>query len=203
MSPAQIVERCYRTLKQRLIEGEFNPGQRLEAARLADNMHVSITPVRDVLNRLTGEGLIGAVAGGGFYVPVPDEGSLRDLLDWNAFLALHAARARKSVMEPFSSGFENVPVNVPERSALLFARLSLRPGNRQFLSAVESLNDKLHPMRLLDERILDGAADELVELERGMEGDAGIFVKRIRLFHKRRKAKLPTYVRLMRKASTL
>lgn len=203
MSPAQILERCYRTLKQRLIEGEFNPGQRLEAARLADDMHVSITPVRDVLNRLTGEGLIGAVAGGGFYVPVPDEGSLRDLLDWNIFLALHAARARRSVMEPFSSVPQSVPVSVPERSALLFARLSLRPGNRQFLMAVENLNDKLHPMRLLDERILDGAADELVELEKGMEAEASIFVKRIRQFHKRRKAKLPTYVRLMRMPSTL
>lgn len=197
MSPAQILERSYRTLKQRLVDGEFIPGQRLEAARLADDMHVSITPVRDVLNRLTGEGLIGAVAGGGFYVPVPDEGSLRDLLDWNAFLALHAARSSKTATEHFSwpSG------DVPARTAFLFARLSQRLPNRQFRMEVENLNDKLNPMRRLDEQIFEDAEAEIGDLEEAMEAAAGVFVKRIRQFHKRRKSKLPTYVRLMRRAA--
>ncbi|WP_414712588.1 ArdC-like ssDNA-binding domain-containing protein [Sphingobium sp.] len=36
---------------------------------------------------------------------------------------------------------------------LLSARLSLRPGNLQFLMAEENLNHKLHPMRLPDEPI--------------------------------------------------
>jgi transposase len=164
VSPAQILERSYGTLKRRLIEGDFHAGQRLEAARLAEQMNVSITPVRDVLNRLTGEGLVQAIAGGGFYVPLPDESTLRDLLDWNAFLAFHAARSQKAVPPPPYL----MPRNKAERSAFFFNRLADGIGNREFAQAVHSVNDKLHAMRLLDDRILGDTEDELDALDAGL-----------------------------------
>lgn len=198
MSPAQILERSYQTLKQRLIEGSFRPGQRLEAARLADDMHVSITPVRDVLNRLTGEGLVEAIAGGGFYVPSLDESALRDLLDWNAALALLAMRKPRSSIGSVAT-LEHDASDVPERTARLFLRLALRQGNSAFTRAVESANDRLHAMRQLDERVIGKTSEELAELESAAEtATASALAKHVRQFHARRKARLATYIRLLR-----
>ena len=55
MSPAHVLEPTYDTLRRRLVAGDWPPRCRLEAARLAEELGVSITPVRDALNRLTGE----------------------------------------------------------------------------------------------------------------------------------------------------
>lgn len=198
MSPAQILERSYQILKQRVIEGEFHAGQRLEAARLADQMHVSITPVRDVLNRLTGEGLVHAIAGGGFYMPIPDESSLRDLLEWNAFMAFHAARSGKARWP----GAPPAPHNTAERSAMLFLCLVEGLANREFSAAVEAINDKLYAMRLLDEHIFNDTHMELEALEATLaQGQDAALIKQIRQFHTKRRAKLPTYVRLLRARS--
>ncbi len=198
MSPAQILERSYQTLKQRLIEGGFRPGHRLEAARLADDMHVSITPVRDVLNRLTGEGLVEAIAGGGFYVPLLDESMLRDLLDWNAALALLAIRMQQS-STPSVAVLDRDALDVPERTARLFCRLALRQGNSEFTRAVESANDRLYAMRQLDERVLGKTSEELAELESAAEtATASALAKQVRQFHARRKGRLATYIRLLR-----
>lgn len=198
MSPAQILERSYQTLKQRLMEGGFRPGYRLEAARLADDMHVSITPVRDVLNRLTGEGLVEAIAGGGFYVPLLDESMLRDLLDWNAALALLAIRMQQSSTHSIAF-LDHDDLDVPERTARLFCRLALRLGNSEFTRAVESANDRLHAMRQLDERVIGNTREELAELVSAAEtATASALAKQVRQFHARRKGRLATYVRLLR-----
>lgn len=198
MSPAQILERSYQTLKQRLIEGGFRPGHRLEAARLADDMHVSITPVRDVLNRLTGEGLVEAIAGGGFYVPLVDEGMLRDLLDWNAALALLAIRMPQS-STPSVAFLDHDALDAPERTARFFCRLASRLGNSEFTRAIESANDRLHAMRQLDEPVIGNTRRELAELVSAAEtATASALAKQVRQFHARRKARLATYVRLLR-----
>ncbi|MDR7154851.1 DNA-binding transcriptional MocR family regulator [Sphingobium xenophagum] len=194
MSPAQILERCYQALKQRLVEGEFHPGQRLEAVRLADEMHVSMTPVRDVLNRLTGEGLVDAIAGGGFYVPVPDEGGLRDLLDWNALLALYAAGSRQRTVREGTGSPDDI-----DRTASLFFRLAESLGNREMMRTVGHLNDRLYAMRLLDARILGETGSEILGLEEALMADNADLSKRIRAYHRRRKARVATYVRLLRK----
>lgn len=195
MSPAQILERSYATLKRRLIEGDFHAGQRLEAARLSEQMHVSITPVRDVLNRLTGERLVEAVAGGGFYVPMPDESGLRELLEWNALLALHAARGKRNgVLFDEQPSRDNAV-----RTAQLFSSLVDVLGNREMSHAVTSINDRLHAMRRIDAQVMGDTVPDLAALEElAANGPPSILVKRIREFHRRRKAKLPAYVRLLR-----
>ncbi|KFL46330.1 GntR-family transcriptional regulator [Sphingobium sp. ba1] len=197
MSPAQILERSYRTLKQRLIEGAFDPGQRLEAARLADDMHVSITPIRDVLNRLTGEGLVDAIAGGGFYMPMPDEGGLRDLLDWNSLLSLHAAGSPRRAMPEVTSASSDDA----DRAACLFLQLAESRGNREMIRAVEHLNDRLYAARLLDARILSETGAEIQDLEESLRAGNADLSKRIKTYHRRRKARVSTYIRLLCKRS--
>ncbi|MGD9812804.1 MAG: GntR family transcriptional regulator, partial [Sphingobium sp.] len=76
MSPAHVLEPTYDTLRRRLLAGVWPSGQRLEAARLAKELGVSITPVRDSLNRLAGERLVHASRGEGYQVPLLDETEL-------------------------------------------------------------------------------------------------------------------------------
>jgi DNA-binding GntR family transcriptional regulator len=47
-------------------------------ALLAEQLSASVTPVRDALNTLTGEGLV-EPPGGGFHLPPLDEPGLRDM----------------------------------------------------------------------------------------------------------------------------
>jgi DNA-binding GntR family transcriptional regulator len=65
MSPAHVLEPTYQNLKQGLMEGNWRRGERLKALRLADEIGVSMTPVRDCLNRLVGEGLVDMQPGDG------------------------------------------------------------------------------------------------------------------------------------------
>ncbi|WP_420143973.1 GntR family transcriptional regulator [Sphingobium sp.] len=197
MSPAQILERSYDTLKRRLIAGDFDAGQRLEAARLSEQMHVSITPVRDVLNRLTGEGLVEAIAGGGFYVPILDEGRLRDLLDWNSFLSIQAVRMKR-VAKP---QIRVTGGNDAARAAHFFSAIAGSTGNRELVSTVSRTNDRLYAMRLLDTQVLTGVGLEFEAMEQAMAEDSlAVLVKLVRAYHRRRVARLPTYMRLLREA---
>ena len=57
---------AYRELKARLLGGDFAPGTRLGEERLAAELGVSRTPVREALSRLHSEGLVERLTDGGF-----------------------------------------------------------------------------------------------------------------------------------------
>ena len=78
MSPAHVFEPTYEAIKRRLITGEWSSGTRIEAARLADELGVSVTPVRDSLYRLNGESMVDFTPGEGFHVHRLTETEFRD-----------------------------------------------------------------------------------------------------------------------------
>ncbi|RYE93018.1 MAG: GntR family transcriptional regulator, partial [Oxalobacteraceae bacterium] len=49
MSPSHVLEPTYASIRHCLVSGFWPAGRRLEAARLAEELGVSITPVRDSL----------------------------------------------------------------------------------------------------------------------------------------------------------
>ena len=59
-------ELAYHLLRQRLLEGDFPPGSRLGEERLAAEIGVSRTPIREALSRLHSEGLVERLPDGGF-----------------------------------------------------------------------------------------------------------------------------------------
>ena len=96
MSPGATFERVYRTLKDQLGSGRFAAGEHLEPAALSQDLHASITPVRDALHRLVGEALVEAPRGDGFRMPLITEAGLRHLYRWNAALLNLAVRPAAS-----------------------------------------------------------------------------------------------------------
>ena len=69
----------YERLRKGLVEQDYAPGEHLALQTLAARFGVSVTPVREVLGRLSQEGLVAFVYGKGFFVPQPDFKSCRDV----------------------------------------------------------------------------------------------------------------------------
>jgi DNA-binding GntR family transcriptional regulator len=67
-SDAPLRDRAFATLKQRILEGEIAPGTVLSEARVAVDLGISRTPVREALARLTHEGLAQRFNGRGVIV---------------------------------------------------------------------------------------------------------------------------------------
>jgi DNA-binding GntR family transcriptional regulator len=86
-------ERVYAALKRLILARRFRPGEKLDPGRLADALGSSVTPVRDALHLLTGEGLVEMRTSDGYAIPLIDEPGLRDLYRWSAAVLQLAARA--------------------------------------------------------------------------------------------------------------
>jgi DNA-binding transcriptional MocR family regulator len=191
MSPAQAMDRSYAALKQMLRDGVFAPGTRLEAIRLADDLGVSMTPVRDVLHRLAGERLVEASSREGFHVPRFSEAGLRDLYEWNSALLSIAARTmRPGAEEAPGAPLWEVPAGA-DRVAALFARIAAAAPNHEIGHAIEGVSDRLHPFRIIEQRILERVDGELEQLVvRGSDQPHAI-----RRYHLRRMRAAPALLR--------
>ncbi|MDQ2761601.1 MAG: GntR family transcriptional regulator [Actinomycetota bacterium] len=79
---------AYRELRRRLLLGEYPVALRLAELRLAADLGVSRTPVREALLRLEAEALVERRPEGGFFPRVPDLAAVRDLYELRHALEL-------------------------------------------------------------------------------------------------------------------
>jgi GntR family transcriptional regulator of vanillate catabolism len=90
-APSQI-ERVATTLREKLLRGEFRPGQRLAELALVPQLNASRTPVRLALERLSHQGLLKALPYGGFQVREFTIADLWDSIELRGVLEGTAAR---------------------------------------------------------------------------------------------------------------
>jgi DNA-binding GntR family transcriptional regulator len=139
MSPGATFERVYRALKEQLGSARYAAGQSLEPAVLSQDLNASITPVRDALHRLVGEGLVEAPRRDGFRAPLVTEVGLRHLYRWNGALLGLALRSRHCGRPAETEVFSEAnPVETTERLFLAVARWT---GNPEHCAAIARLND--------------------------------------------------------------
>ena len=74
-----LAEKAYTHIRSKLADGEFAPGKQLVNRALADEIGVSVIPVREAINRLTSEGLVEHVPGAGAFVRKVDREQLNNL----------------------------------------------------------------------------------------------------------------------------
>ncbi|KRA84103.1 GntR family transcriptional regulator [Altererythrobacter sp. Root672] len=164
MSAGVTFERVYHALKEELGSGRYAAGQHLEPAALSRDLNASITPVRDALHRLAGEGLVETPRGEGFRMPLMTEVGLRHLYRWNAGLLDLAARGR-SGPEPTGRGEDSEPAGAAgaiETTEHLFLKVAARSGNPEHGATIATLNDRLRAVRQVELALM---ADPLAELE--------------------------------------
>lgn len=194
MSPAHVHEPTYEAIKQRLKAGTWPGGARLEAAKIADDLGVSMTPVRDSLYRLVGGRMVIFAHGEGFHVPRLVETEYRDMLELNLVLLLSAlAIGRGGARFPPAKGTKS-----PHRTAALFHAIALQSGNEEIAAAVAALNDRLHLTRCLDTTILGETDSEIAAIEAALDGESrGTARQLVMRYHERRAREAATYARLL------
>lgn len=195
MSPAHVFEPTYDAIKRRLMTGEWAVGTRIEAARLADELGVSLTPVRDSLYRLNGEQLVDFMPGEGFHTHRLTETELRDMLELHLILLLAAlATTPRATVESVSADQD-----YPDRVSALFLAIARRSSNSEIVASIAALGDRLHLSRHFDEAILGTETEELHVLEVAVaEVAPQADVRNLLLrYHERRAHEAATYARLI------
>lgn len=198
MSPAHVLEPTYAAIKQRLLDGAWPPGGRLESARIADMVGVSMTPVRDSLNRLVGERLVDLRPGFGFHVPRLCAFELRDLLELNlALLGLALNHMKHTAHADIRTDSPDLAL----RSRAMFNLIARAARNEALEDAIEALSDRLHPFRRLEAKVLNNVEHELADLEGLVTGSPNRpCTVAVRRYHRRRISAAPRLVALLQQA---
>ena len=199
MAPSHVLEPTYDSLRRQLLRGAWPAGTRLEAARLADDLGVSITPVRDSLYRLTGERLVLSSVGEGFRVPPVDEAEFRDLTNWHrALIGL--------VLSPGWSIPKDLAVphghdGLTERSALLFLTVASTSGSGEISWAVSNASARLARYRRSEEVVLTDVSEELDAIESAlMKRERSLVLRLVKSYHRRRFAAAAAIIQDVRTA---
>lgn len=101
MDTSTLTDRVYQILRDRILQGEFVPGERVNLTSLAHELQVSNTPVREAIARLQRLGLVDVVPYRGCYVQALNAAQMADIFDVRIALEELAARlaARRATPE--------------------------------------------------------------------------------------------------------
>ncbi|MDU9004386.1 GntR family transcriptional regulator [Sedimentitalea todarodis] len=89
---ADTGERVYELLREKAINYELRPGDRVNEVHLAAELNVSRTPVRAALHRLVSEGLLRLVPNKGFFRPSIDIDTIRSLFEMRGAIEVLSVR---------------------------------------------------------------------------------------------------------------
>lgn len=180
-------ERVYSALKRRLLGGEFKPGERLDPALLADTLSSSVTPVRDVLNILRGEGLVETRTGEGFFRPHLTAPDLEDLYGWTEQVLALALRHWPDQAAP-PHAHERGAQDLAEATGELFLEIASRSSNLEHHRAIASINDRLCAVRIIEGQVVSDVEAELGAIEAALGQQKVREIARLALaYHRRRR----------------
>lgn len=76
-----IKEQVYNILKEQILDGTFRPGQWLQEAKIAKDLGVSRSPIREALQQLLGDGLAVNIPNKGVFVKEITEQDMLDIFE--------------------------------------------------------------------------------------------------------------------------
>jgi len=88
--PNSISDQIYERLKQQILHGEIEPGERLMQNQVAENLRASRTPVREAFRRLEQDGLVERVPQGGVRVTRLDMEAIQEVFGIRNVLEAYA-----------------------------------------------------------------------------------------------------------------
>lgn len=151
----------YTTLRQAILKGELQPGERLMEIQLADKLGVSRTPIREAIRRLEKEGLVTMIPRKGAEVAAISEKMLKDVLEIRMTLeklALSLAITRASAgdvealaeaEEAFRGAVDSAELIAMAESDEHFHFIIYRAANNgKLIEILESLKENMYRYRL-------------------------------------------------------
>lgn len=169
VTPGQTTSRAYEILRHRIVTLQLRSGVRIDPVLVADELGSSITPVRDGLHILAGEGLVEIRHGEGYFIPRIDEAGLKDLYDWNLDLLMAALRR---------GTLHAVKLPVPDDDAVvatgaLFAAIARASSNKVHAVAMRWTNARLSPARQIEARNLFDWRREVATISNAIASENG------------------------------
>jgi DNA-binding GntR family transcriptional regulator len=150
-----LAESVYQTLRRAIRDGLLSEAEPLRESRLAARLAVSRTPVREALQRLTREGLIGHADGKGVAVPALDTRDLDEIYEIRAALESTAARlaagrvspgelqAMRAVLEQAEAARESDPRRLADLSARFGDLVGEAARNRRLSALIRQHRDSI------------------------------------------------------------
>lgn len=151
----------FNTLRQAILKGELEPGERLMEIQLADRLGVSRTPIREAIRKLELEGLVLMIPRKGAEVAKISEKSLRDVLEVRRSLeelAIELAIERMSnddlqdlfqAQEAFRFAVQaGDPMNIAETDERFHELIYRATGNNRLVQMLNNLREQMYRYRL-------------------------------------------------------
>jgi DNA-binding GntR family transcriptional regulator len=91
-----LAQSTYESIREKLLSGEIQPGDRLVNRTLAESLGVSVIPVREAINRLASEGLIELIPHAGAFARKFDRREIVKLYSFREQLECYAVREAAS-----------------------------------------------------------------------------------------------------------
>ncbi len=135
---------AYQKIRQGIVEGLYRPGERMVETRLARDLELSRTPIREALRMLQSEGLV---------VALPNRGATVRNLTVEGIADLYEVRGRLEALAGELAAGRATPAQVEHlgeaEAAFASAARNIDVNNIEAIRAVFHLNDEFH-LRLLE-----------------------------------------------------
>jgi len=89
--PAGLHQKAYQMLRRAVMSGRFRPGEKLSMRQIAKATNIGLTPVREALVRLIGEGALETTYQRSARIPVMSKARILEIMQLRMMLEGHAA----------------------------------------------------------------------------------------------------------------
>lgn len=180
---------AYLALRQAIVEGRYRPGERLQEQRIASDLRLSRTPVREALRSLEAEGLVVIALNRGAVVRPIDVAEVEDLYELRARLESFAAhravgRAGRADLERMDEAIAAFDDQADRAAA----------GDPDALRAVNDANARFH------QAVLDAARHERLAVLLRRATDVPLVFQAFRHFDRSAMERSNLFHRLIRTA---
>lgn len=171
----RVADRVYTRLRESILQGEFEPGERMRQSEVAEHFDVSQTPVREALARLANDGLVtlqprrGAVVNRLSPAEIDEVYELREVMD--PYVAAKAAVVASSdqldrIAATAESGLapDLTSSELFEINRLFHQSIYEASGNHRMVQLFDWLWNSVTAIRMFDAYIAD--PDELARMNR-------------------------------------
>lgn len=151
----------FMTLRQAILKGDMEPGERLMEITLANKLGVSRTPIREAIRKLELEGLVNMVPRKGAVVASISEKDMRDVLEVRITLEELAVKLAIQNMEEAdidqlkkaAKNFENAVisrdiVDIVEADVVFHDVIYNRTNNNRLIQIINNLREQMYRYRL-------------------------------------------------------
>jgi DNA-binding GntR family transcriptional regulator len=145
-----LAESAYEAVRNRISEGTLRPGDALPEAKLAQDLGMSRSPIRDALRRLSHDGLVNFVPKKGYFVESLSSQDIADIYDLREVIeGLAAKRLARWITPEQAQTLRELAEKVDRRAATLGDAMEFHSaifqmcGSRKIAEAARSLRLQL------------------------------------------------------------